>query len=119
METNTQPPPQQQPMSPQPGPVDNTLMGVLAYIGVLVLVPFLTGAQKDPFVKFHVKQGLVLLIAEIAAMAIGTFPFIGPVFSSLIGLACLVLSIVGIINVVNRQEKELPVVGEWAKMFKF
>lgn len=117
MENNTQTPPSQ-PNAPRTQ-ADNTLMAILAYIGILWVVPFLTGAHNDPFVKFHLKQGLVLLIAEIAAMIIVAFPFIGPAFASLISLACLVLSVLGIINVVNREEKELPVVGSWAKNFNF
>ena len=43
----------------------NTLMAVLAYLGILILVPFLTDAKKDPFVKFHLKQGVALIIVEV------------------------------------------------------
>ncbi|MCL5435760.1 MAG: hypothetical protein M1275_01635 [Patescibacteria group bacterium] len=94
-------------------------MAILAYIGILVVVPFLTDAKNDPFVKFHIKQGLVLLIGEVVAMFIAVFPVFGPLLSSLISLVCLVLSVLGIINAVNHETKELPVVGQWAKMFHF
>lgn len=117
METNTQTPPSQPP-APQT-PADNKVMAILAYIGILVVVPFLTEAKNDPFVKFHIKQGLVLLIGEVAAMFIAVFPLFGPLLSSLVYLASLVLSVLGIINVINHETKELPIVGQWAKMFRF
>ncbi|HOE15288.1 MAG TPA: hypothetical protein PLH82_01145 [Candidatus Paceibacterota bacterium] len=41
----------------------NTGMAILAYI--LFFIPLLTDSKKDPFVKYHVKQGLVLFIGGI------------------------------------------------------
>ena len=42
----------------------NTTMAVIAYI--IFFVPLLTGdAQKDAFVKYHVKQGLVLFLLAV------------------------------------------------------
>jgi uncharacterized membrane protein len=94
-------------------------MAILAYLGILVIVPLITEAKNDPFVKFHLKQGLVLLIAEVAAMFIGVFPFIGAILSPLVYLACLVLSVIGIVNAANHETKDLPLIGQWAKMFNF
>ncbi len=99
---------------------DNSqLMGILAYIGPLVIIPLLA-AKDNPFVKFHVKQGLVLFIIEIIV------GFLAPMFFwslwaivQLVNLATLILSIMGIINVTQKQEKELPVVGGFAKHFTF
>lgn len=85
----------------------NVGMAVLSYLGILVLIPLLTDAKKDPFVKFHIKQGLVLLIADIVASFIIWVPFIGWI----LWLGIVVLLIIGIINAANGQEKELPVIG--------
>jgi uncharacterized membrane protein len=120
METNMQNP-TPGPVSTPPGqaPQNNMAMGILAYLGILVVIPFLTGSHKDPFVKFHLKQGLVLLIVEIIASVIAGLPALGGMLSSLIWLGSVILSILGIVNVVNNQEKELPVVGAFAKNFNF
>jgi fumarate reductase subunit D len=98
---------------------NNTLMAVLAYFGILVLVLFLIDVKKDPFVKFHIKQGLVLFILEIVTMLISGLPGVGGLLSNLLGIACVVLSIVGIINAVSGKTTELPVVGTYAKYFTF
>ncbi len=94
-------------------------MGILSYLGILVLIPLFV-SRKDAFVKFHAKQGLVLLIIEaIAWILIGSFW--GPlwILFRLIKLGVFILSIIGIINVLNKKEKELPIVGSWAKNFNF
>jgi uncharacterized membrane protein len=97
----------------------NTGMAVVAYI--LFFVPLLTDAKNDSFVKFHVKQGLVLLITSVAISVVGSFiPVIGwSVIRPLGGLFTLVLFVMGVLNAVNGVEKELPVVGQFAKEFKF
>ncbi len=94
---------------------NKTLMSVLAYIGPLVLIPFLT-SKEDPFVKFHIKQGLVLLVIEIAVMVIGNMLmwFLYPVIG-IINIALLILSIFGIVNAIQGKEKDVPLVGQFSK----
>ena len=97
----------------------NIPMGVLAYLGPLLVISFLT-AKDDPFVKFHIKQGLVLLVIEIAIWMIGMIgiSYIWTILT-LLNLATFVLAVIGIINVINGKEKELPIVGKYSSYFKF
>jgi uncharacterized membrane protein len=112
--------------TPQPAPVaqssaptieKNTVMGVLSYLGPLVLIPLLT-EKNDPFVKYHVKQGLVLFVIEVATWLVLDM-FRLWMLSDLINLGCLVLTVIGIINVVKGEQKELPLVGQFSKYFTF
>ncbi len=96
----------------------NTLMAVLSYLGPLVIVSFIV-ANKDPFVKFHIKQGLVLLVIEIATSVLWSFMWQLWMILQLINLATFIFSILGIINAVQGNEKELPLVGSFSKMFTF
>jgi uncharacterized membrane protein len=99
-------------------PEKNTLMGILAYIGPLVIVSYITG-KDDAFVKFHIKQGLVLLVIEVAMWFLGSLLwFIWPVIG-IINFAVFVLAVVGIINAAQGKEKELPLVGKFSKYFNF
>lgn len=97
----------------------NKVMGVLAYIGILVLVPILA-AKDSPFARYHANQGLVLFLAEIALGIIGNTLGFALALSGLwfllmlmplFWLATLVLAIIGIINAVNGEMKPLPVIG--------
>lgn len=96
---------------------DNKLMGILSYIGVLCLIPLLT-KKDDEFVFFHAKQGLVLFIAEVITAFVAAIPFIGWVIAPLASLLWIILSIVGIINVLGDKTKELPVLGKYAAKIK-
>ena len=97
----------------------NKIMGILAYISWLVLVPIF-GAKESKFARFHANQGLVLAIAEIicwvALGILGGLPLIGWIFRLLDGLfslVCLIFAVIGITNAANGKAKELPLVGNF------
>src|SRR5271156_1780113 len=100
-----------------------SIMAVFAYLWILIIIPFLTDAKNEPFVKYHLKQGIALIIFDVVgwfvAVVIGWFPVIGWLIVWLWWLASFVLAIIGIINVLNGQEKELPWIGKYAKKFNF
>lgn len=97
---------------------NRALMGILAYLGPLVIVSYVM-AKEDPFVKFHIKQGLVLLVIELIVWVLS--PMLWSLFAliQLVNLAVLVLVIIGIINVVQGREKELPFIGQFSRYFSF
>lgn len=86
----------------------NKLMGILAYLGVLVLIP-LFAAKESKFVRFHVNQGLILLICSVVSWFVGT---LSSGLSWLLNIAIAVFAVIGIINVVKGEAKELPLVGK-------
>ena len=109
------------------------VMSVLAYLGILCLIPFLL-KKNNKFVRAHAKAGLNLFILEIiwgvlvsflvaifapsalygiftgAGLAWGGIALVNAV-SWLGNLAFFILSIVGIVNVLNGEYKDLPVLG--------
>ena len=93
----------------------NVGMAALCYFGILVLIPFLTDAKNDPFVKFHIKQGLVLLISYIIVSFIIWIPLVGWI----LGIIMFILFIMGLINALGGKETPLPVIGKFAENFKF
>ena len=98
---------------------NSTLMGVLSYLGPLVIIPLLA-AKNNPFVKFHTKQGLILLSINILLWVVTPMFFwhMWPLVR-LVNLALFVLTIIGIVNVVQKKQNMLPVVGSLARYFKF
>lgn len=96
---------------------DEKVFGVLAYIGILWLVPLLAG--KTEFSRFHANQGLVLFIAEIVVSIVAGIITLIPIIGWIIGLLLwlvdvfwLVLMIMGIVNACQGQQKELPLIGK-------
>ena len=106
-----------QPANSQP----NTGMAIVAYI--LFFVPLLTDAKNDPFVKFHIKQGIVVFaLAAILWVVRMIVPWywlfqLSWLFN-LAGLAVLVFAILGIINAANGKQEKLPLIGQFADSFK-
>jgi uncharacterized membrane protein len=96
----------------------NTLLAVLSYIGPLVLISYVMGIG-NPFVKFHIKQGLTLLVLETAIYVLSIFLIWHLWFIyQLLNLFALLLAVLGIINAVQNKEKALPVIGQYAHHFK-
>ena len=94
----------------------NTGMAIVAYI--LFFIPLLTEAKDDPFVKYHVKQGIVLLIIWVACGFFSRVPVIGWSLAPFLNLALFVLMIIGILSAAKGEEKPLPLIGKFAESFK-
>ena len=90
---------------------NNKVMAVLAYFGILVLIPIFA-AKESKFARFHANQGLVLWLATIILNAIGIIPIIGTIISLIGSIAAFVLFILGIINAATGKAKELPIIGK-------
>lgn len=106
-------------MQPKPAVITkekNTVMAVIAY--VVFFIPLLTLDKNDQFVKFHIKQGMILFVAWFAAIFASMIPFIGQILSPVLSLALIVLMVVGIKNACQGLEKPLPFIGKYAASFK-
>ncbi len=107
----------------------NKAMGVLSYIGILVLIPLIAGDKQSQYVKQHVNQGLILyILSKIIDFIEGDwfwgihsfFHFGGNLFSwafDIIDLALLILLIMGIVTACRGERRELPFIGK-IKFFK-
>lgn len=97
---------------------ENKAIAVLSYIGILCLVPLI--AKKDSrFAQFHAKQGLVLFIIEVIVYLISVIPIIGWIIGIICTLAFIIISVIGIIKVLNGEYWQMPLVADLAKKFNF
>lgn len=105
------------------------LCAALSYILIGIIWYFAdANMKKDKFVKFHVKQGIVLIIAAILWSILLNILFGTLVFGGAWGLwgiwrllsyVPLVFAVLGIINSLNHKESELPIIGKFAKHLTF
>ena len=101
----------------------NKFMAILAYFGVLVIIPILA-AKESKFARFHSNQGLILCIVAIL-YSVGYSILSSIILSiswhlywlvSIIGIlsfALLIWFVIGIINAANGKAKELPLIGHY------
>ena len=97
---------------------ENKIISLFAYIGILFLIPLLA-AKQSRFARYHVNQGLILFIFEIAISIplylLSLIPTVGIVFSIigyLFDVLFVVLMVLGIVNSVQGKAKELPLIGK-------
>lgn len=101
----------------------NKVMAILAYFGLLVLVPIFC-AKDSKFARFHANQGLALLICEagysvaygiIRNILLGISHHLSFITSilSLVYVAFFVLWLLGVINAAGGKAKKLPVIGDF------
>ena len=98
----------------------NTAVSIIAYIGIFSLIPYFL-CKDSKFAMFNAKQGVNLFILEVITMVIvSVISLFTPwwVARAIIYVAYLLfilLSLAGVINVLNGKAKELPYVSS----FKF
>jgi uncharacterized membrane protein len=98
----------------------NKVYAVLAYLGILFLVPLLA-APQSPFARYHTNQGIVLFISALIihfgsmVLALATLGF-GLLLAPIAWVIILVFMILGIVNAANGQCKPLPLIGHFQLM---
>ena len=112
-------------------PSDKTAMLVLAYLGLLALVPLLV-EKEDSNVQWHAKNGLALFVAFfvgiiglwILSMVLGVIPGVGCLVAILsflthVGLSIgyLIAMIMGIMKALKGQRLIVPFVSAYADKF--
>lgn len=84
--------------------MDTKTTGIVAYITWIgLLIAFLAGDKEGA--KFHLNQGLVLVIASVIC---GIIPFLGWAAEIFV----FVCTIIGIVGAVQGEEKEMPLLGK-------
>jgi uncharacterized membrane protein len=106
---------------------DRTLMVVVSYLWILALIPLLT-KKEDAEVQWHAKNGLGILIGEIAAWIVFfvlgmVLPDIGgcgiSVISCVVWIAFLVIRIICIVQGVGGKRFTVPVLTDLGQKINF
>jgi uncharacterized membrane protein len=92
---------------------ENKYVALFSYVYILFLIPLL--AKRDSkFCQFHAKQGLVLFVIDIIASLFMWFPVIG----QLLMFALAIVSVIGIIKVLNGEYWKIPYIYDWSEKIK-
>jgi uncharacterized membrane protein len=112
----------------QIGMLRENVAGALAYLTFIPAIVFLSRApyNKNPFVRFHSIQCLLLWVAalatgsaiRLAGIVLFLIPIVGPLFVWLVsivaGLAAFVLWLVLVVKALQGQDFKLPLLGDFA-----
>lgn len=106
---------------------NHEMTSVLSYLGILVLIPFLVIEKKnrDDFIKFHLRQGFVLLVLELILWAVvgvfGWIPVVGWLISGIVGLiwvAIIIVIVIAIIKALSNEKWKIPIVSDYTYLIK-
>lgn len=101
---------------------NNKVIFALSYLWILFFLP-LVACPESKAGKFHANQGLLTFITGVLISVVCTIlgacfaliPFgwvIITIVSSVLGLANLILVIIGVVNAINEKVIELPIIGK-------
>ncbi|MFP4403448.1 MAG: DUF4870 domain-containing protein [Nanoarchaeota archaeon] len=95
------------------------LVTILSYFLIGIIWYFVDEKIKSSkLVKFHVKQSLnLLLISFVGNFILSIIIFLGWLLIPLWTLFMLILWVIGLIHAINEKEKEIPIIGQFAKKY--
>ena len=96
--------------------LEPNVAGLLCYVGGWISgIIFLLLEQKNKFVRFHAIQSIIVFGAlHIAGIILGSIPFIGLFFGSIIGVLGIILWIVLMVKAYNYRRHKVPWAGDLA-----
>lgn len=110
--------------APSPAPSSsgkNIGMAVVAYF--IFFIPLLTEDKKDPYVMYHVKQGLITTIFYVGLGVIQAILLLPLLFIWwiwwVLWVILVVIWLIGIINAATGKQKPVPIIGKIGESFKF
>jgi len=114
---------QEAPSSPPPAgprPSDQTAMLILAYLGILALIPLLV-EKEDSEVQWHAKHGLTLMVGwvvlSVAIAILAGIPFVGAFLGCAVmpflWLVILIVHIVAIVKALKGERLIVPVISDF------
>ena len=90
----------------------NRHMAILAYLGLLFLVP-LFAAKDSPYARYHTNQGILLFVVQTIGIAATQIPYAGWIAGAIVNVFTTALLVIGLINAFKGEAKELPVIGKF------
>ncbi|MFA6461266.1 MAG: DUF4870 domain-containing protein [Candidatus Woesearchaeota archaeon] len=97
-----------------------------AFLGIfLTVIGFLLVLllkKQDKYAMYYAKQGLVLFIGfvlvNIASWFVSWIPIIGNIITAVLWAGMIILWILGLVYSLSGEEKEIPIIGEFADKIK-
>lgn len=92
------------------GVEDGKTIAIISYVTLIgwVVALVMNNDKKNTFAKFHIRQSLLLMLVGLVLSFI-------PIIGWLANIGVLVLWVMALISAINGQEKELPIIGQYAQ----
>jgi len=95
------------------------LVGIIPILGIVISIVIWHTHRHVSIINYHFKQWLVLLIAGLIASVISMIPFLGKIVAGACFIVLFILWIIAMIHAFKGEQKPIPIIGGYAKEFKF
>ena len=85
---------------------------ILSYISFLFIIGLIADSS-DKRIRFHANQGLILFLFESSFLMLYFITVLGLLGGILSAVGALIFMTIGIINVINKEDKKLPLIGKF------
>lgn len=93
---------------------ESRMYAAMAYLLILLVVPWLA-RREDPYVNWHIRQGLVVFIALIAAIVAAAWV---PSVGGILVLLLLIGNVVALVMALQGRRWKVPLLGLLVDQFK-
>ncbi len=93
-------------------------LSAICYLGIFCSIPLILKIKND-YIRFHARQGLVLLLVEIFFVLIFIIPFIGWIIGFFGLVASAIFSLIGLIKSLIGKQYKMPFIGKFADKINF
>ena len=95
---------------------------IAAFLSIIGFIIALLAKRDDKYVMFYAKQSLVVFIASLIVGAIGWavfwIPVLGWAIKGILNIVILILWVLSWVYALSGEEKEVPIVGKYARSIK-
>jgi len=102
---------------------DKKLFAFLAtFLSIIGFVIALIAKRKDKYVMYYARQSLVIFIIGVVAGILGNLidwiPIIGMIIKFALGVLVFIVWLLSWIYALSGEQKEIPIVSDWAEKIK-
>ena len=99
--------------------IDENVEALLSYLlGWITGIIFLLIEKESRFVRFHAMQSVVVFLSiTVLQLLLSFLPFLGGIFSSLLGILAFILWIVLMIKAYQGEYYKVPIAGDLAESY--
>jgi len=98
---------------------DSKLFAFLAtFLSIIGFIIALLVKKDNKYVMHYAKQSLVIFIVYLIVLAIGIVPIVGWFIAPILYIIAVILWVISWIYALSGKEKEVPIVGKYARKIK-
>lgn len=89
------------------------LLSALCYLNFIFIIIALLLEPDSKFLRYHINQSLVLTVFAFLCGIVMIVPVVGWIAGVIGSVAAVVFTIMGIVRAINREAKDLPIIGKY------